>query len=97
MRFSSKTGEGLSELLGRLAGFADAGSQCELTDARHMHLVRQAAACLRKAEEAVAMSVSVEMVAVDLKEALQYLGQITGEQIDEAVLNDIFSRFCVGK
>ena len=34
---------------------------------------------------------------IDLQSALQALGRVTGDQVDEKLLDDIFSRFCVGK
>ena len=39
----------------------------------------------------------LEIAAIDAKEAIEALGQITGESIDEAVIDRIFSRFCIGK
>ena len=62
-----------------------------------MALCRQAAASLRSAAEACAGGASVDLAAVDLHDALQFLGRITGAQMDEKLLDDIFSRFCVGK
>jgi tRNA modification GTPase len=37
------------------------------------------------------------MVAVDARPALEHLGEITGEAVSESLLNEIFSRFCIGK
>ena len=39
----------------------------------------------------------LDLAAVDLHEALYLLGRITGDSVDEQLLDDIFSRFCVGK
>lgn len=39
----------------------------------------------------------IDLAAVDLHEALYLLGRITGDSVDEKLLDDIFSRFCVGK
>jgi tRNA U34 5-carboxymethylaminomethyl modifying GTPase MnmE/TrmE len=38
-----------------------------------------------------------ELVALEVKEALTALGEITGEEVGDAVLDHIFSRFCIGK
>jgi len=38
-----------------------------------------------------------DLVAVDVREALMCIGEITGEHVSERVLDEIFSRFCIGK
>jgi tRNA modification GTPase len=40
---------------------------------------------------------TLDMVAMDIKAALEELGKITGDHADEDVVNAIFSRFCIGK
>ena len=52
---------------------------------------------LRRAADACAQGEAVDVAAVDLHEALAALGRITGQQVDEKLLDDVFSRFCVGK
>jgi tRNA modification GTPase len=41
--------------------------------------------------------VPLDLCAVDLNDALAALGQITGENVDEALLDEVFASFCVGK
>ena len=94
---SAARGEGLEELEKRILSHAAGAGESALTQARHMALARQAAASLRLAADACAMGEAVDMAAVDLHEALAALGRITGEQVDEKMIDDIFSRFCVGK
>ena len=62
-----------------------------------MGIAREAAAAIRTAAEACQMGAPVDLAVVDLHEALATLGRITGEQVDERLMDDIFSRFCVGK
>jgi len=52
---------------------------------------------LRQAKETLACDAPLDMAAIDMHEALYILGRITGESVDEKLLDDIFSRFCVGK
>ena len=62
-----------------------------------MALARQAAARLRQAQAGLDVGAPLDLAAIDLHEALYLLGRITGDSVDEQLLDDIFSRFCVGK
>lgn len=94
---SAVTGQGLPELERKIASFGAGAGESTLTMQRHMALAREAAAALRRAAEASAQGEAVDLCAVELHEALSALGRITGEQVDEALIDDIFARFCVGK
>ncbi len=97
VRVSARTGEGLDALLRRIRAFAGNAGQSALTQARHMRLAREAAAALRSAVSASQSGQPMDLVAIDLSEALRLLGGITGDQVDEQLLDNVFSRFCVGK
>ena len=60
-------------------------------------LARQVLDKLRDARAGLASGGLIDLAAVDLHEALYLLGRITGDSVDEKLLDDIFSRFCVGK
>ena len=62
-----------------------------------MVLARQAAGALHRAAGAMEAGLPLDLCAVDLNEALASLGQITGENFSEALLDEVFSNFCVGK
>ena len=94
---SARTGTGLKELEQRVAAFGAGAGESALTQQRHMRLAREAAASLRSAADACARGEAVDLAAIDLQSALSALGKITGEQVDEKMIDDIFSRFCVGK
>jgi tRNA modification GTPase len=64
---------------------------------RHRRHLHDALAAVQQAREALAIGVSGDMLALDLRAALQELGAITGEITNEDVLDQIFSRFCIGK
>lgn len=59
--------------------------------------IRRAMESLKLAMESVKSNMSEELVAVDLRGALKSLGEITGETASEDILDQIFSRFCIGK
>ena len=94
---SARTGEGIQELEKRVAAFGAGAGESALTQQRHMRLARQAAASLRAAADACARGEAVDLAVIDLQDALAALGRVTGEQVDEKLIDDIFSRFCVGK
>ncbi len=68
-----------------------------LTNARHKSLVDKATAAIEQAMGSFDAGMPLDMVTIDIKSSADYIGQITGESIDEAVMHNIFSRFCIGK
>jgi len=95
---SAKTGEGIGVLLDEILRITsvDARAAETLTEERHADCVRRA---LRHLDDAIAAFgvADIECVAVDLRESIRALAEIGGEGATERVVNDIFSRFCVGK
>lgn len=94
---SAAKGEGIDALEEKIVAFGAGAGESELTQERHMALAREAAAALRRAAQACEMGEAVDVAAVELNEALHILGGITGDRVDEKLLDDVFSRFCVGK
>ena len=97
LRASAITGQGMEALRMALAEKAAIGGEMPLTSARHMRLARQAAEQLQAAAAALEAGEALDLAAVDLYAALDTLGGITGERVDEKLLDSVFSRFCVGK
>lgn len=97
---SAKTGEGIADLKDRIYAAASCDSVfvggAMLTGARHYALAR-AALCDLDAAIADLGVVSVDCVLVGLRAALDALGGITGRAATDDVLDEIFSKFCVGK
>lgn len=97
MTLSTLSGTGLDALRQRLRAAAGNPGENALTLARHMVLARQSSQALRRAAQAMEEGLPLDLCAVDLNEALAALGQITGENFSEALLDEVFSTFCVGK
>jgi tRNA modification GTPase len=102
VRVSAKTGAGISELQESIREFvyghkADLADESILTSARQNESVANAAQALRKAESALESGVPHEMVLLDLYEALSALDELTGDVVNDDILDRIFSTFCVGK
>lgn len=102
-RVSALTLEGLSQLkhdLCQLAVGSDSAallSSTLLTQARHEEATRRARAALAHSQASFESGAGPELLAGDLREALDALGEITGATAREDVLQAIFAKFCIGK
>jgi tRNA modification GTPase len=99
---SAETGEGLSELheeiSRRLFGGTPAETEQPIIDsARQRDLLADCLESVRRFRRGLAEKLPLDILAEDLKEALEKLGEITGEVAPSEVLEQMFSRFCVGK
>ncbi|MCQ2300403.1 MAG: tRNA uridine-5-carboxymethylaminomethyl(34) synthesis GTPase MnmE [Bacteroidales bacterium] len=68
-----------------------------LTNLRHHEAMTHILEALGHVKEGLSSGLPADLVVVDIREALYYLGQITGEVSSDEVLGTIFSRFCIGK
>ena len=75
----------------------DIDNQTLITNARHENLLKKAKEYLKAVLANCQMSMTLDILALDLKSALEELGKITGDHADVDVVNAIFSRFCLGK
>lgn len=91
--------EGLEDKISELFFKGDISKNEEvlLTNARHKNLVDRSIHAIDQALSSFDMGMPLDMVTIDIKNSAEYIGQITGESIDEAVMHNIFSRFCIGK
>lgn len=97
---SAKTGEGLDGLRKLLSersfGALSSDGACVLEE-RHYGALNRAAAAINSACAAIGGGVPLDAVNVDLREAFEALGEITGETASEEIINAVFEKFCVGK
>lgn len=97
---SALTGAGRDDLVAALLGQCGAseiqGLQVAL-NGRQRELAAAAAASLERSLETAARGLPWDFWTIDLRDAIAGLGAITGEEVSEAVLDRIFSRFCIGK
>ena len=64
---------------------------------RHKTLLEEAAQHVRDAIASVKEERPADFISIDLRAALVALGTITGTEVSESLLDEIFSRFCIGK
>ncbi|MBZ5859454.1 tRNA uridine-5-carboxymethylaminomethyl(34) synthesis GTPase MnmE [Flavihumibacter profundi] len=68
-----------------------------VTNARHFHALQQMLNALQDVRQALDAKIPGDLLALDIRRALHYLGEITGEVSNEDLLDYIFSKFCIGK
>jgi len=68
-----------------------------ITNIRHLEALQQTLIALDRVEEGLSLQLSGDLLAIDIREMLYYLGSITGAVSNDEVLGNIFSRFCIGK
>ena len=96
---AAKHGFGLGDLYNTLKlSQPIASSDATLvTNIRHYEALLHASESLKSVQQGLKMNIPTDLVSQDLREALHYLGSITGEITTDEVLGNIFSRFCIGK
>ena len=68
-----------------------------VTNVRHFHLLKKAEHAITKVLEGLDQNISSELLAADVKSCLHHLGEITGDISTDDLLENIFSKFCIGK
>ena len=99
---SAKSGAGLGALEEAIKEMVFAGKiSCResimVSDARQADIIRQALVLLDQTRVTLMTGMSEDFVVIDLRSAWEKLGEITGETLGEDIIDEIFSRFCIGK
>lgn len=99
---SARSGAGLADLRHALVSAVTKGSdsvsgQFFLSDRRHREALLASRRALRQFAAGIEAAAPLECLALELREALQALGELTGETTPDEILQRIFSRFCIGK
>ena len=68
-----------------------------ITNVRHKNLIHKAVESINKTKDTIKEKMPIDIVAVYIKDILEDLGNITGEFVTEDIINEIFSKFCLGK
>ena len=102
VKISAKTKEGLEDLYEQILKMfklneIEINDGEVITNIRHKNLISKAIESVKKAEETIKNNMPIDVVAIFLKEILENLGDITGDFVTEDIINDIFSKFCLGK
>ncbi len=96
----AKTGEGLDKLADLVDTLFEGQVPCDgsiLTNARQFDACRRAYEALLKAMQNMLLGMTPDLVLIDIEEAMEAMGEVTGAIVREDITNRIFERFCVGK
>lgn len=98
---SAKKQEGVHELKNELFALVNTGAlrnnETIVTNSRHYDALLKALEAIQKVKWGMESQVPSDLVAIDIREALYYFGEITGEVTNDELLGNIFANFCIGK
>ena len=102
-KISALTGEGIDNLFQKMKekAFGPSAAYSEksavVSNSRHYECLTKAKESLEKAAESIKNKMSGEFISVDLRKAADDLGEIIGNVTSDDILNNIFTKFCIGK
>jgi tRNA modification GTPase len=98
---SADTGYHIDKLSGLLLQIVSHGSlkhqDVVISNIRHLNALKSASESLSRVAEGLTTTLPTDLLAQDIREALHYLGEITGEVTTDEILGNIFKNFCIGK
>ena len=71
--------------------------QCSDYQSTSLEALQRSLDAVNRVKEAVSSQITTELLAYELRNAIEYLGEISGEFTNDEVLGNIFSKFCIGK
>lgn len=102
IKASMKTKKGIDELYRTISELfnnneLNSDNEIVITNIRHKNLIHRAINNLNEAENSIKNDMPIDVVAICIKEILESIGSITGDNVSEDIINKIFSKFCLGK
>jgi tRNA modification GTPase len=101
LAISAKEGTGIdalrNQLVAAVQGDFDVAEETIVSNARHHDALLRTSEALRKALDGLETGVTGDFVAMDIRQAMFELGQITGDISTDDLLGNIFAKFCIGK
>ena len=101
IEISAKQKQGIDELKTQLLSFVNTGTlrnnETIVTNTRHYDSLLKALEEIQKVTFGLQTNLSSDLMAIDIRQALYYFGEITGEVTNDELLGNIFANFCIGK
>lgn len=101
MEISAKENIHLQELKDEFSNYVEnlktTESNVVITNQRHYEALQKSIKAVYKVKDAITHQISTELLAYELRNSLEYLGEISGEFTNDELLGNIFSKFCIGK
>ncbi|MBP7357136.1 MAG: tRNA uridine-5-carboxymethylaminomethyl(34) synthesis GTPase MnmE, partial [Cloacibacterium sp.] len=101
MEISAKENIHLQELKDEFSNYVEnlktTESNVVITNQRHYEALQKSIEAFYKVKDAITHQISTELLAYELRNSLEHLGEISGEFTNDELLGNIFSKFCIGK
>ena len=102
IKISAKNGNGIEELYNEIENLfqiknLETDGEIIITNIRHKNQIEYAINNINEAINAVKNNLPIDIISISIKQTLEDLGKITGENVSEDIINEIFSKFCLGK
>ena len=102
LKISALNGEGLEKLYALISKMfsleeINVDNDVIITNLRHKNLISKAIENVKKAKKTVEENMPIDIIAIFIKDILEDLGNITGEIVTDDIINEIFTKFCLGK
>lgn len=102
IKISALKNQGIEELYDKITDLFNLNeinldNEVIITNQRHKNLIVNAVENLKNAKQSLLEGMPIDIIEISLKNTLENLGSITGEEASEEIINEIFSRFCLGK
>ena len=102
IELSTITNVGLDELYKKITQLFNLNqinldNEILITNVRHKNLISKSIHDIENTKQTINDNMPTDIIAIFIKEILEDLGQITGEEITEDIINEIFAKFCLGK
>jgi len=98
---SAKENLHIEDLMNQLMSFVNTGAlrnnETIVTNSRHYDSLLKAFEEIQKVKFGIATNISSDLMAIDIRQALYYFGEITGQVTNDELLGNIFANFCIGK
>lgn len=98
---SAKENLNIEDLKSKLMSFVNTGAlrnnETIVTNTRHYDSLMKALEEIQKVKFGIATGISSDLMAIDIRQALYYFGEITGQVTNDELLGNIFANFCIGK
>ena len=102
LKISALTKEGIEELYDKISEMFNLNkinldNEVLITNIRHKNIISNAITNIKKAKEQMRLNMPIDIITIYINDVLENLSEITGEFVTEEIINDIFSKFCLGK
>lgn len=102
IKISLKEDNGLEDIFNELVKMFNLNqinldNELMITNIRHQELINKAIENTRMALNDLKMSMPIDIISINIKQVLEHLGEITGDNVSEDIIKSIFAKFCLGK